>query len=83
MQISLKLEKAGVTVYEGIHDVDDADGFGAAFAVVWQALHDRKLQEATSVGQLMEIITEDLLDEVHGCSIAIERLSKDPPSDNR
>jgi hypothetical protein len=83
MQISLRLEKAGVTVYEGTHDVNDADGFGAAFAAVWQALHDRKLQEATSVGQLMEIITEDVLDEVNGCSIGIGGLSKDPPSDNR
>jgi hypothetical protein len=74
MKIKVKLRKDGDFIYQGIHETTNAQQFGDAFAAIWDVLHARRLQQTTSVGQLMEIITEDVLDDFNGSTIIIERL---------
>ena len=74
MKISLKLLKNEKVVYEGRHEVNDAREFGDAFAEVWNVLHTVRMEQATSVGELMSMISEDVLDDVHGSTITISRL---------
>ena len=74
MKMNLKLVKDGDVIYEGVHDANDAQEFGNAFAAVWDALHDRRSQRTTSVGELMSVINDDVLDDVNGVTVTVERL---------
>lgn len=73
MKLVLRLTLNEQVVYEGAHEIAGADDFGAAFTEIWNALHARRLEQTTSVGELMSEISEDILDDINGCSIAIER----------
>ena len=75
MKFNLKLMKGDDVVYEDRHEAIDAQTFGTSFAAVWASLHDRRLQRTTSVGELMSVINDDVLDDVSGSTIVIERLS--------
>lgn len=74
MKIKLSICKKGATLYEGIHEITDAEHFGRAFADAWTQLQDRRLQKTTSIGALMEILNEDVLEELNGAYIGFERL---------
>ena len=74
MKYNLKLTKGGDVVYESRHEATDAQAFGTAFAAVWAALHAKRLQQTTSVGELMSVINEDVFDDVNGSTVTIERL---------
>jgi hypothetical protein len=74
MRFNLKLSKGDDVIYEGCHEAIDAESFGRSFAAVWAALHDRRMQQTTSVGELMSVINEDVLDDVSDCTVTIERL---------
>ncbi len=74
MKVTLRLKKDEKTIYEGIHETTNAEQFGEAFSLVWDALHTRRMEKATSVGQLMSEISDDVLDDIDGSTIAIERL---------
>ena len=74
MKVRIKLTKHQEVVYEGIHAATDAAAFGAAFTAVWDALHARRMEQSTSIGELMSRIAEDVLDDVDGATITIERL---------
>ena len=74
MKISIKLIKNGLPIYEGVHTITGAQEFGDAFVAVWDALHTRRLERTTSVGELMSVLSEDVLDDINGCSVSIERL---------
>lgn len=74
MKIKLVIRKRGTTLYEGIHEVTDAESFGAAFAAAWAQIEDRRLQKTTSIGQLMEMLNEDVIEEVNGAQIHIEKI---------
>jgi hypothetical protein len=75
MKIKLVIRrKKGVAVYEGVHEITDAESFGRAFADVWAQLQDRRLQKATSIGALMEVLNEDVIAELDGAEIGLEKI---------
>lgn len=74
MKISLEIRKDQKIIYEGVHETNDASQFGDAFAAVWTALHSRRMEQATSVGQLMDMISDDVLDDIDGSTVSIRRL---------
>jgi hypothetical protein len=67
-------EKNGRLLYEGRHDITDAQSFGQAFADVWAKAQEQRLQKTTSIGDLMEILNDDVVEEMNGASIGIRRL---------
>ena len=48
--------------------------FGRAFTDVWAQLQDRRLQKTTSIGALMEILNEDVVEELNGAQIGFEKM---------
>jgi len=75
MKIKLTIRKrAGEVLYEGMHEIVDAQSFGRAFIDVWARVQDQRLQKTTSIGALMEVLNEDVIGELDGASIAMERL---------
>jgi hypothetical protein len=74
MKARLVIKKKGVAFYEGVHEIADAESFGRAFADVWAQLQDRRLQKTTSIGALMEVLNEDVLEELDGAQIALEKV---------
>ena len=77
MKIKLRIKKKGTLLYEGVHEIIDQESFGAAFARVWQGVRQKRLEATTSVGELMEIINDEVLDQLQGAEISIEKA--DPP----
>jgi hypothetical protein len=73
MKTRLRITKRGVLLYEDVHEVIDQDSFGAAFAKAWQAVRERRLERTTSVGELMDILNDEVLDQLHGAEISIEK----------
>jgi hypothetical protein len=74
MKVKLSIRKKGATLCEGVHGVTGADDFGRAFADAWAQLQDRRLQKTTSIGALMEILNEDVVEELNGAQIGFEKL---------
>jgi hypothetical protein len=73
MKVKLRIKKKGTLLYEGEHDIIDQDSFAAAFAKVWQGVRQKRLEATTSVGELMDIINDEVIDQLHGAEISIER----------
>jgi hypothetical protein len=73
MKAKLIIKKKSVTLYEGVHEITDAESFGQAFADVWLQLQDRRPQKTTSIGALMEVLSEDMLEELDGAQIGLEK----------
>ncbi len=69
MKTKLVIKKKGIALYEGMHEITDAESFGRAFADVWAQLQDRRLQKTTSIGALMEVLNEDMFEELDGAEI--------------
>jgi hypothetical protein len=74
MKLKLSIGKNGATFYEGVHEVIDAESFGHALADVWAQMHEQRLQRTTSIGALMEALNEDLVEELNGAQIRLEKL---------
>jgi hypothetical protein len=74
MKVTLTLVKKGRPLYEGVHDITDASSFGNALAEAWLGLQDQKLMQTTSVGQLMEEINDDVLDDLNGAEITFVKV---------
>ena len=73
MNVKLRIKKKNALLYEGEHEIIDQDSFAAAFAKVWQGMRQKRLEATTSVGELMEIINDEVLDQLHGAEISLER----------
>jgi hypothetical protein len=74
MKLKLSISKEGAVLYEGVHEVIDAETFGRAFAEMWTQMQDRRLQKTTSIGALMEVLNEDVVEELNGARIGLEKL---------
>ncbi len=74
MKIKLIIWKKGIVLYEGVHEIIDAETCGQAFAGVWAQIKDCRLQKTTSVGELMEVLNEDVLEELNGAEIRLEKV---------
>jgi hypothetical protein len=76
MRISLQLKKDGRVVYQGSHDISDAESFGRAMAQVWTSINEARLARTTNVGQLMDLTSEeaaDVVDEIGGAVLVLTR----------
>ena len=73
MKVKLRIKKQGTLVYEGVHEIIDQDSFAAAFGKVWQGVRQKRLEATTSVGELMEILNDEVLDQLQGAEISIEK----------
>jgi hypothetical protein len=74
MKAKLIIKKEGVALYEGVHEITDAEGFGDAFADIWAQVQDRLLQKTSSIGALMDVLNEDVLEELNGGQIGLEKV---------
>jgi hypothetical protein len=74
MKVKLNIRNEGATLYEGLHEITDAQSFGRAFGDAWAQLQDRRLQKTTSIGALMESLNEDVIEELNGAHIGLEKL---------
>jgi hypothetical protein len=74
MKVKLSIRKNGANLYEGAHEITDAESLGRAFADVWAQLQDQRLQRTTSIGALMEVLNDDMVDELNGAQIGLEKL---------
>jgi hypothetical protein len=72
MKVKLRVKKKGALLYEGVHEIIDEDSFGAAFAKVWQYVRQKRLEATSSVGELMDIINDEVLEQLQGAEISIE-----------
>ena len=71
MKVKLQIRKNGNALYEGVHDISDANSFGRACAYAWTQLRERRMAEASSVGALFEALDDDLLNELYGAEIGL------------
>jgi hypothetical protein len=74
MKIKLVIRKKGAALYEGMHEITDSQSFGRAFADVWAQVQERRLERTTSIGALMEVLNEDVLEELNGAQIGLEKV---------
>jgi hypothetical protein len=74
MKVKLSIRSKQATLYERVQDIADAEEFGRAFADIWAELQDRRLQKTTSIGALMEVLNEDVVEELNGATIGIEKM---------
>lgn len=73
MRAKLTIRKNDDLLYEGIHDIFDAESFGAACTHAWNQLRDHRLAKMTSVGALFDAFNERLLDELYGAEISLSK----------
>ena len=50
MKIKLEFKKNGTNLYLGIHEIENAEDFGRAFAAAWQELHRAQLDHEFECG---------------------------------
>jgi hypothetical protein len=73
MKMRLAIRRGEATLYDGVHDVSDADSFGRAFTQAWNHLQEKDFEKATSVGALFDSMEERLLDRLLGADIRLTR----------
>ena len=73
MKVKLRITKAGASIYEGTYHVADAESFGKACADAWGRLKQQQMEKETSIGALIDHLDRDVLDELSGAHIMLER----------
>lgn len=74
MRVKLELRKAGQRLHEGAYDIDDNASFGEAFARVWVDIREQCMAKATSIGDLMDTMSESVIDAIDGAEIKLTKL---------
>lgn len=74
MKVRLRIVSDGVQLYEGAYDIRDAESFGAACADAWEKLRMDRLDHATSIGALMDVLNDSVLDLLQGAKISLEKI---------
>jgi len=75
LKIKLQVTKANAVLYEGVHDIQDAETFGVACAAVWEHLRTQRLEKATSIGALYNALNDNVLDLLQGAKISFDKTS--------
>jgi hypothetical protein len=73
MNVKLRMEKNGTCLFEGTYDINDSESFGQACADVWTQIRTSRLGKATSVGALMEMLNQNVLEEIVGAKISVSK----------
>ncbi len=73
MKVTLRIVKNGTSLYADTYDVTDADSFGRACADAWSRLRQEQMDRETSIGALLEHLDSNVLDQLNGAHILLER----------
>jgi hypothetical protein len=73
MKVKLCIRRGGSSLFEGNYEVTDSDSFGRACADAWEQIRTRRLDQATSVGALMDMLNQTVLDELQGAEITLSK----------
>ena len=73
MKVKLRIMKQGTSIYADTYEVVDAESFGKACADVWSQLRKRQFEKETSIGALMEHLESNVLDQLNGAHISLEK----------
>lgn len=74
MKVRLEVTKAGKRLHQGVYEIDDSAGFGAAWADVWVKVREQCAAKATSIGALMDSMHESVIDELSGAEIKLQKI---------
>ena len=74
MRVRLEVTKVGKRLQEGVYEIDDNESFGAACADMWIKIREQCAAKATSIGALMEVMAESVLDELDEAEIRLSRI---------
>jgi len=74
MRVKLEITKAGRRLHGGVYEIDDNASFGAACADVWIKIREQCAAKATSIGALMDSMHENVLDELNGAEIKLQKI---------
>ena len=74
MKVRLSIRKGDTRLYQGDYDIVDAKSFGAAFAAAWDDMQARRLGKTTSVGALMDAISDTELEELDGAEFTLRKV---------
>jgi hypothetical protein len=73
MKVRLKITKRDASLYEGTHDVTDAESLAKAWFDAWNGLKQRQMQRESSVGALMEHLDDGVLDQLIGAQVSLDK----------
>jgi len=74
MKVKFEVTKSGKRLHEGIYEIDDNASFGAACADVWVKIREQCAARATSIGDLMDSMHEDVIGELNGAQIKLNKV---------
>jgi len=74
MKVKLEVIKAGKRLHQGNYEIDDKTSFGAACAEAWSDIREQCMARATSIGDLMETMNENVIAEFSGAEIRLTKL---------
>jgi hypothetical protein len=73
MMVKLQITKKGRLLFVGTYNISDADDCGKAFADMWGKLRQKQFNQESSIGALMDHLHDDVLDQLDGAQIRLER----------
>ena len=73
MKARLRITKLGRPLFAGMYDVTDAESFGKACADAWWQMQQQAMAKESSIGALMEHLDSNVLDQLQGAQISLER----------
>ena len=76
MKIKLQIKNEDSVFYEGTYDIRDAESFGAACADAWEKLRRERLEKATSIGALYDVLNDNVLDLLLGAKLSVEKIKE-------
>ncbi len=74
MKVELRIRRNGSSLFNGTYDVTDPESFGKACADAWTQLRTRRLDQASSVGALMDLLNQNVLDELQDAEITLRKV---------
>jgi hypothetical protein len=75
LKIRLRITNADGVLHEGMYDIRDAESFGAACSEAWEKLRAQRLDKATSIGALYDVLNDNVLDLLQGAKITLDKAS--------
>ncbi len=76
MKIKLQIKNEDGVFYEGTYDIRDAESFGSACADAWEKLRMERLEKATSIGALYDVLNDNVLDLLLGAKLSVEKIKE-------
>ena len=74
MKTEVRITRKGVLLYQRHHDIADAHSFGQAFEEAWEAMKGKRLEAATSIGELYDDL-ENAAEALDGIVISLHKMS--------